>query len=68
MQKSIPRGRPSKFHHSPLELVHTYLCGSMKTTLVGGVKYFMAFMNDNIKMVWTYFLKQKPEALGQKHG
>jgi hypothetical protein len=67
MQESIPRA-PPKFHRSPLELVHTYLCGSMKTTLMGGVKYFMTFMNDNTRMVWTYFLKQKSEALGQKHG
>jgi hypothetical protein len=35
----------------------------MKTTSMGGAKYFMTFTNDNTIMLWTYFLKQKLEAL-----
>ncbi len=60
-------GDPQNFTF-PLELVHTYLCGLMKTTLVGEAKYFIIFMNDNTRMLWTYFLKQNPKASGQKHG
>jgi hypothetical protein len=33
----------------------------MKTTSVGGAKYFMTFMDDNTMMLWIYFLKQKLE-------
>jgi hypothetical protein len=51
------KGEPQKNHQSPFKLVHTDLCGSMKTTSVGGAKYFMAF-TDNTIMLWTYFLKQ----------
>jgi len=35
----------------------------MKTTSMGGAKYVMIFMDDNTIMLWTYFLKQKLEAL-----
>jgi len=29
-----------------LELVHTYVCGSMSTTTRGGFQYFITFTND----------------------
>jgi hypothetical protein len=51
------KGNPQKNHQSPFELVHIDLCGSMKTTSVGGAKYFMTF-RDNTIMLWTYFLKK----------
>jgi hypothetical protein len=53
----------SKIHfekETPKKL-HIDLCGSMKTTSVGGAKYFMTFMDDNTIMLWIYFLKQKLE-------
>jgi hypothetical protein len=35
----------------------------MKTTSMGGIWFLMIFTNDNIKVVWTHFLKQKSKAL-----
>ncbi|XP_059072885.1 uncharacterized protein LOC131873719 [Cryptomeria japonica] len=46
----------------PLELVHTDLCGPMKTQSLNGEKYFMLFIDDYTRMVWVTFLKHKSEA------
>ncbi|CAL2251278.1 unnamed protein product [Prunus armeniaca] len=47
---------------SPLELVHTDLCGPMKTESVAGNKYFMLIIDDCTRMSWVYFLRNKSEA------
>lgn len=44
---------PKQMWQSPLELVHTNLCKSMKTTSTGGASLFMTCTNDCTKMVWT---------------
>ena len=40
-----------------LELVHSDVCGPMKTTSLNGNKYFILFIDDLIRMTWVYFLK-----------
>lgn len=45
-----------------LELVHTDLCGPMKTESLGGSRYFLLFTDDFTRMSWVYFLKLKSEA------
>jgi hypothetical protein len=57
------KGNPKKMLKTFLELVHTYICGLTKITLVGGARFFMTFINDNTMMVWAHFLKQKSKAL-----
>jgi hypothetical protein len=49
---------------TPLELVQTYLCGSMKMISMGGAWFFMTFTNNNTK-TWcmNLLLKQKSKAL-----
>ena len=46
---------------TPLELVHTILCGSMQTySLIRNV-YFMTFIDNFSRKTWVYLLKQKSE-------
>lgn len=48
-----------------LELVHTDICGPMRTATLGGSKYFMTFIDDKSRKVFVYFLKSKAEALAK---
>eukprot|EP01018_Ginkgo_biloba_P005754 Gb_37606 [translate_table: standard] len=53
----------SKFKtREPLEMVHTNLCGPMKTVSMGKARYFMTFIDDYTRKIWVYFLKEKSEA------
>lgn len=42
-----------------LELVHTNLCGPMRTASLSGNKYFILFVDDLTRMTWVYFLSSK---------
>ena len=45
----------------PLELIHTDLCGPMKTPSIGGNRYILTFIDDYSRKLWVYFLKEKSE-------
>jgi transposase InsO family protein len=45
-----------------LEIVHTDVCGPMKTTLHGGARYFLTFIDDFSRKTHVYLLKAKGEA------
>ena len=49
---------------SPLQLVHSDLCGPMNTTSNGGNRYFLTFIDDCSRKTWVYFLKEKSEVFG----
>ena len=42
-----------------LELVHLDICGLMPTTSLGGVRYFLTFIDDYSRKVWIYPIKEK---------
>ncbi|KAL4281033.1 hypothetical protein GQ457_03G022420 [Hibiscus cannabinus] len=42
-----------------LELVHSDLCGPMKTSSMNANMYFVLFIDDLTRMCWVYFLKSK---------
>jgi len=44
-----------------LELVHSDVCGSMKTISYGGARYFVTFINDFSRKTHVYLLKAKGE-------
>ncbi|KAG8474247.1 hypothetical protein CXB51_033974 [Gossypium anomalum] len=44
-----------------LELVHSDVCGPMKTESLNGSKYFILFIDDYTRFSWIYFLKHKSE-------
>lgn len=46
-------------HH--LDLLHTDLCGPMKTETFGGSRYFLLFIDNISRMSWAFFLKAKSE-------
>jgi transposase InsO family protein len=45
-----------------LEIVHTDVCGPMKTTSHGGTRYFLTFIDDFSRKTHVYLLKAKGEA------
>jgi len=46
-----------------LKIVHTDLCGPMRTTSKGGAKYFLSFIDDCTRWTEVFFLRQKSDAL-----
>ena len=45
----------------PLELVHSDVCGKMNVPSLGGAEYFLTFIDDNTRYVWTYVLQRKDQ-------
>ncbi|CAL2254986.1 unnamed protein product [Prunus armeniaca] len=44
-----------------LELVHTDVCGPMRTPSLDNNRYFILFINDYTRMTWVYFLRERSE-------
>ena len=44
-----------------LEQVHSDVCGPMKTRSIGGCAYFVTFVDDYSRKLWTYALKTKDQ-------
>ncbi|RDX67381.1 hypothetical protein CR513_53756, partial [Mucuna pruriens] len=47
-----------------LELVHTNICGPMRTPSLNNNRYFILFINDFSRMTCIYFLKEKLKVFG----
>ncbi len=47
----------------PLEIVHSDVCGPMRTISLGGARYFVTYIDDFSRKVWVYLLKSKAECL-----
>ena len=50
-----------KLATKPLEIVHSGVCGPMRTTSIGGARYFVTFVDDYSRKVWVYTMKCKGE-------
>ncbi|GKB32555.1 putative RNA-directed DNA polymerase [Tanacetum coccineum] len=46
-----------------LDLVHSDVCGPIKTKTLGGCSYFVTFIDDHSRKVWVYTLKTKDQVL-----
>ena len=44
-----------------IELIHSYMIGSLPTTSYGNSKYFLTFINDFSRYYWVFFLKLRSE-------
>ncbi|KAJ9545871.1 hypothetical protein OSB04_025578 [Centaurea solstitialis] len=55
--KSHPPSRKDNI----LDLVHSDVCGPMKTRTLGGCSYFVTFIDDHSRKVWVYTLKSKDQ-------
>ena len=47
---------------TPLEIVHSNICGQMQTSSMGGCNYFRTFIYDYSRKTWVCFLKHKSDA------
>nr|KYP68962.1 Retrovirus-related Pol polyprotein from transposon TNT 1-94 [Cajanus cajan] len=47
-----------------LELIHTDICGPMRTSSLHNNRYFILFIDDFSRMTWVYFIKEKSEVFG----
>ena len=50
--------------YTPLEIVHSDICVTMKTPSIGSCNYFLTFINDFTRKTSVYFLKHKFDAFG----
>ena len=57
--KSSPPSRKQDI----LDLVHSDVCGPMKTRTLGGASYFVTFIDDCSRKLWVYTLKSKDQVL-----
>ncbi|KAI5314779.1 hypothetical protein L3X38_043955 [Prunus dulcis] len=48
---------------TPLELIHSDICGPMQTVTKAENRFFLTFIDDCTRMCWVYFLRHKSEAL-----
>lgn len=53
--------RQGKQSNTPLELVHSDVCGKLNIKSLGGAQYFLTFIDDSTRYVWIYVLKRKDE-------
>lgn len=44
-----------------LQMVHSDVCGPMENTSIGGLKYFLTFIDDFSRKTFVYFLKEKSQ-------
>ncbi|WJX18783.1 hypothetical protein P8452_08547 [Trifolium repens] len=49
---------------STLEVVYSDMCGPMQVDSYGGNKYFVSFIDDFSRKMWTYLISKKSEVLG----
>lgn len=60
---STPFPKKSTPCQGMLEIIHTDVCGPMRTNSLGGARYFATFVDDSTGWGEVYFLKQKNEVL-----
>ena len=61
----LPSGTARRASHK-LELVHTDVCGPMRTPSLDNSKYFILFIDNFSRMTWVYFLKERSEVFKTK--
>ncbi|CAA7059133.1 unnamed protein product [Microthlaspi erraticum] len=47
-----------------LDLVHSDVCGPMKTKSLGSASYFVTFIDDHSRKLWVYTMRTKDQVLG----
>jgi hypothetical protein len=55
------KSHPPSRKENILDLVHSDVCGPMKTRTLGGCSYFVTFIDDHSRKVWVYTLKSKDQ-------
>ncbi|CAF4948581.1 unnamed protein product [Pieris macdunnoughi] len=60
-QSRLPFSHVGNREQELLKIVHADICGPMEVRSIGGMKYFLLFVDDFIRMAFVYFLKTKDE-------
>ena len=56
----------SKFKaKKPLKLIYYDVFGPLRQASVGGMKYMVTFIDDFLRYVWVYFMKEKYETISK---
>ncbi|KAG7553078.1 Zinc finger CCHC-type superfamily [Arabidopsis thaliana x Arabidopsis arenosa] len=58
-KSSVPSRKPKV-----LDLVHSDVCGPMKTKSLGGASYFVTFIDDHSRKLWVFTMRTKDQVLG----
>lgn len=58
-QSRLPFNHTGSRASELLEVIHSDLCGPMEIPSLGGMKYFLTFVDDYSRSVYVYFLKDK---------
>ena len=59
-RESFPSGKSIRAK-TPLEIIHSDLCGPMQTPSLASSHYMLTFIDDLTRKNWVYFLKYKSE-------
>ena len=59
-RRKFPDGE-AKCSDTVLGLVHSDVCGPMRTQSLSGTQYFLTFIDDKTRYTWVYVLKRKGE-------
>ena len=46
-----------------LEVIYSYVCGHIQVDSIGGKRYFVTFIDDFSRKLWTYLINKKIEVL-----
>ncbi|KAJ9556278.1 hypothetical protein OSB04_010892 [Centaurea solstitialis] len=58
--------KESKFRaKKPLELVHSDVFGPIKQTSISGMRYMVMFIDDYLRYVWVFFMKEKSDTFSK---
>ncbi|KAM0004298.1 putative RNA-directed DNA polymerase [Helianthus debilis subsp. tardiflorus] len=57
------KSHPPHRRDNILDLIHSDVCGPMKTRTLGGCLYFVTFIDDHSRKVWANTLKSKDQVL-----
>lgn len=60
---STPFPKRESTTNQPLEIIHTDVCGPMRTISNGGARYFITFVDDYSRWCQVYFLKEKSQVI-----
>jgi transposase InsO family protein len=61
-RKPFPK-KATRRAEKPLQLIHSDVCGPMRTQSIGGARYFVTFIDDCTRYVTAYLMKKKSETL-----
>ena len=64
-QRRIQFSSSSAHNVAPLELVHTDVWGPSPILAQNGARYFLTLIDDFLRKVWIYFLKEKSEVFSR---